>query len=78
MQHNSLGKLFAATRCVQEALEIDHDAGYVYASATTHLNLCTMLSKLNKHSEALVQGQEAVKILEAFEASVAAQGNYRH
>lgn len=72
LTYNNLGcyfkskdKLVTALEYLEKALRIEKQAEIEeYEIATTYLNVCAVLSKLNRHEEALIYSEEAVVLLE--------------
>lgn len=58
------GKLHAALSYLQKALRIEQRLKHVDNPADTHLNLCAVLSQLNRHEDALSHAQSALTLLQ--------------
>lgn len=58
------GRLHAALQFLQKALTIEEKLPHVDNPADTHLNLCAVLSQMNRHEEALNHAQSALRLLQ--------------
>mmetsp|Transcript_2955 Transcript_2955/g.4314 ORF Transcript_2955/g.4314 Transcript_2955/m.4314 type:complete len:478 (-) Transcript_2955:33-1466(-) len=60
------GELKLALKCLMRTLLIENDSKNTYVAnpSATHLNLCAINSKLNKHKTALKHAKKAIKFLE--------------
>ena len=58
------GRLHASLHYLQKALKIEGRLRNVDNPADTHLNLCAVLSQLNRHDEALTHAQAALSLLQ--------------
>lgn len=56
------GRLHASHTYLQKALAIEKKLHKVDNPADTHLNLCAVLSQLNRHDDALVHAQSALQV----------------
>lgn len=57
------GKHRTALSYVRKALKIESKLSQTARSADTHLNMCTVLSELQRHSQAIVHARTALKLL---------------
>lgn len=57
------GKLRTALAYVRKAIQLEASLEVCVRSADTHLNMCTILSELGKHQEALGHARTALKML---------------
>jgi len=62
--YRKIGKLKLALTYLQSALEIEKTLEVTESAADTHLNICAVLSQLNKHDLALLHGTSAVALLQ--------------
>jgi tetratricopeptide (TPR) repeat protein len=58
-----VGKLHSALANLRRALALEQRCARVAAPADTHINLCTVLSQLHKHSEALEHARLALELV---------------
>jgi tetratricopeptide (TPR) repeat protein len=58
-----VGKLHSALANLRKALALEQRCARVAAPADTHINLCTVLSQLHKHSEALQHARLALDLV---------------
>jgi hypothetical protein len=59
------GKLHVALAHMQRALALERGSAKVNNPADTHLNLCAVLSQLQRHDDALAHAQAALDLLQA-------------
>ena len=62
--YRKVGKLKLALTYLQKALQIEKQQEVSENAADTHLNICAVLSQLNKHDLALLHGTSAVALLQ--------------
>lgn len=60
-----LGKLRTALSFLEKALDIETSLIYHSSKADTHLNICAVLSQLNRHDLALHHAQSAIMIVQS-------------
>jgi tetratricopeptide (TPR) repeat protein len=70
--HTATGDLPLALARLEEALRVEVEVGQAEHPASTHLNLCAVLSRLGRHRRALEHAECAVALLQA-----AVQGGWR-
>jgi tetratricopeptide (TPR) repeat protein len=58
-----LGKLHSALAFLQKALEVEGGLPSVRNPADTHINLCSVLSQLHRHREALLHAKKALDLM---------------
>jgi len=58
-----MGKPLTALQYVDDALRIEISVGGADSPATTHLNMCAILSALGRHESALQHAQCALRLL---------------
>ena len=62
--YRKVGKLKLALSFLQNALQIEKKLSVAENAADTHLNICAVLSQLNKHDLALLHATSAVALLQ--------------
>jgi tetratricopeptide (TPR) repeat protein len=62
--YRKIGKLKLALSFLQNALQIEKRLAVPESAADTHLNICAVLSQLNKHDLALLHATSAVALLQ--------------
>ena len=62
--YRRIGKLRTALNFLQKAIHIETKLSRVETQADTHLNICAVLSQLNKHELALNHAMSAVILLQ--------------
>lgn len=62
--YRKIGKLKVALTFLQNALQIEKRLAVAENAADTHLNICAVLSQLNKHDLALLHATSAVSLLQ--------------
>ncbi len=62
--YRKIGQLKLALSFLQRALQIEKKLAVAENAADTHLNICAVLSQLNKHDLALLHATSAVSLLQ--------------